>query len=297
MEETKKGTGNEDVPEPENDENKLTTWVKDIVSTIGIALVVLLIIYMVPSESKHLSKANEYADEYASLVIKELKRVAAENKNPLYSVSDIIDDDDCLMIEKLFRDEIRKELEYKRHIVFSTGKVDDFRQIGFLGLVFNLTKVNEAEVEEDAVTIWNEIVEQSRKNELESALDFLSLFAHENAKENDEDNNQVILEGSIFESSTSVTMALSIDGNDSVSGVVTFTYDEIEDTQEEVVKTKVKGHIYNTSEPGWVRMEFQDEDGTVYLFDPFPKDFDDELAVQFGNSENPEIIYLKKKPT
>ena len=295
--------------DPDSEEGGI--W-KRILTALEIAFIIAIFIFTVPKEQKHLSKAYAYADKYSTLLIQNLKGIAAENINSsLLSVSDIIDEDDCSLLRKKVKEDVKHNFVYKNCLFFSTGDINgDTSQIGVLGFVLDFTSLDEEIVERDASKIWNEIVDYIQKatasellglSDLEDALDFFSLFSNDSDGDNDaslleqSDTEQITLKGSISESSTGVTMTLSISDDDSVSGYVTFTFEGYEDTPEQVVTAKVKGYIHDTSEPGWAKMELIDEDGENYVFDPFPRDFDDEIAVWYGNGDDPEIIYMKKE--
>lgn len=290
---------------------KTTRWIRIAYYSVLVFIILSILYITVPKEPRHLSKAYDYAERYSTLLIQNLKGVAAENINSsILSASDIIDDDFCSLLRKKIREDVKSGFVYTNCLFYSVGDINgETSQLGVLGFVLDFTSVDESEAEKDAVKIWNEIVDEIQDNavsdllglsDLENALDFLSLFSDDRDNYNDvnlsekPDIEHITLKGNIFESSTGVTMTLSISDDDSVSGYVTFTFEGYEDTPEQVVTAKVKGYIHDTSEPGWVKMELKDEDGENYVFDPFPRDFDDELAVRYGDDEDAEIIYLKK---
>lgn len=288
---------NEVFAEEEKKEKKLKNWLRYLESALCIAGFLVLLYFTVPKESKHLAKANEYADKCSELYLRDLKEIAAENKNPLYSVSDFISEDDCIVAKKEIRRLVNDSFDYTNCLLFSVGDIDGrTTQVGLLGFVMDFTPVDEKEIYNLAVDTWNSIVESGNNDsglDLSDFLDFLSLFDENSNEEAASTNTKTItLQGGIFESSTQVTMTLSISDDDSVNGTVKFEYEGLEDALDDVYTSTVKGQIASTADPIMVTMSLVDDQGITYTFDPFAKDFDwDEFAVHYGSDE---IIYLSK---
>lgn len=159
-----------------------------IIAYVAVAVIVAVVLYFTtPTEEKHRAKACEYADEYSSMLIKELKTIAAENKPALYSVSDFIPDELCSLIKKEVRKSVLDGFKYTNCLLYTVADIEgSTTQIGAVGYIFDFTPIDENDISDDARGIWNDIVEEYNESPLEFLLS--NLAEKLGYKENEEDD-------------------------------------------------------------------------------------------------------------
>lgn len=164
---------NEVVAEYEKTEKHAKVWAY----IVGFVALAAIMFFTTPTEDKHIAKAQEYADEYSSLLIKALKQLALENKPALYTVSDLVPEELCNELRRMTRKEVVDSFKYTNCLLYSVGDIDDeTTQIGVFGFVIDFTPIDESEIKEVAVEIWNEIIEEHNKDVVDTFLDILSGF-------------------------------------------------------------------------------------------------------------------------